>query len=42
MEERISRIEDIIEVIAASVKESVKSKKFDIKHPGNLGYHEKT
>jgi hypothetical protein len=41
MEERISGIEDTREV-DTSVKEFVKAKFFDTKHPGNLGNNEKT
>jgi hypothetical protein len=43
MKARISGIQDITEETNASVKENGKSKNIpDTKHPGNLGYHEKT
>lgn len=43
MEKSILGIEDTIEEIDTSVKENVKFKNIpDTKHPGSLGYHEKT
>jgi hypothetical protein len=44
MENKISGVKETIEDFDISIKENVKYKKKNpgIKHPENLGYHEKT